>query len=311
MFGAFPERAFQERKWDTLIEKIKEGFCTPFIGAGACSGVLPLAKELAETLLDTDFRDTGRVCPLDERDRLDLSRVAQYLAVSYDSLVAKLRIARLLKCITDIQEPEFSRSDEPHRALAHCNLPIYLTTNYDDFMFRALKKEGASPIREYARWTKNLLTDTSSMFDNGVEPTRDNPLIFHLHGMLENPRSIVVTEDDYLDFLVNWSKDLSSFNTRKRAMIPAAIRNAFKNNTLLFLGYSFSDMNLRVILRGLVGSLETSERKLDVAVQVPTAERPALDEYIDARLSGSLAISVFWGTAQQFSDELQRRLSRK
>jgi hypothetical protein len=36
-----------EGDWKRLIEKIKDGRCTPFIGAGACAGVFPLGAEIA------------------------------------------------------------------------------------------------------------------------------------------------------------------------------------------------------------------------------------------------------------------------
>jgi hypothetical protein len=49
------------------------GECTPFVGAGACAGVLPLAKQLAEDLITEDELETHRQCPLP--DRTDLARV--------------------------------------------------------------------------------------------------------------------------------------------------------------------------------------------------------------------------------------------
>src|SRR5215831_21358680 len=38
--------------------------------------------------------------------------------------------------------PDFSARDEPHSVLSKLPLPIYMTTNYDDFMIRALKAQG-------------------------------------------------------------------------------------------------------------------------------------------------------------------------
>jgi len=39
-----PSGSFSEENWDELMENIKDKKCTPFIGAGACYGILPLAK---------------------------------------------------------------------------------------------------------------------------------------------------------------------------------------------------------------------------------------------------------------------------
>ena len=38
--------------------------------------------------------------------------------------------------------PDFSAPDEPHSVLSRLPLPIYMTTNYDDLMIRALKAQG-------------------------------------------------------------------------------------------------------------------------------------------------------------------------
>ena len=38
----------EEKDWDTLIKRIYIGKCTPFFGAGACKGTLPLGPEIAK-----------------------------------------------------------------------------------------------------------------------------------------------------------------------------------------------------------------------------------------------------------------------
>ena len=39
----------QDRDWTLLLRRIKDGKCTPFLGAGACYGALPLGSTLAMT----------------------------------------------------------------------------------------------------------------------------------------------------------------------------------------------------------------------------------------------------------------------
>ena len=43
--------------------------------------------------------------------------------------------------------PDFRAPDEVYALLADLRLPIYVTTNYDDFMYEALKDRGRSPQR--------------------------------------------------------------------------------------------------------------------------------------------------------------------
>ncbi len=67
-----------ERDWDLLLRRIKAGKCTPFRGAGACYGVLPLGSHITQEWAEEhDY-------PLE--DCRDLARVAQFLAVQYDPM---------------------------------------------------------------------------------------------------------------------------------------------------------------------------------------------------------------------------------
>ena len=49
-------RELKKGDWDLLISRIRKGECTPFLGAGACAGTLPLASEVAHRWAeDYDF----------------------------------------------------------------------------------------------------------------------------------------------------------------------------------------------------------------------------------------------------------------
>src|SRR5260370_39876425 len=75
--------------WKLLLPRIKEGRCTPFLGAGASFPALPLGGGLAEQW------SSEHSYPL--ADRTDLPRVAQYLAVTYDSMFPKERLPDAFK----------------------------------------------------------------------------------------------------------------------------------------------------------------------------------------------------------------------
>src|ERR1039457_811842 len=111
--------------WDTLVRRIKGQACTPFIGAGAAAGFLPLAKTLAEELAVEYGYPLG--------DREDLARVTEFVAVmQQDGILPKERIAERIQRAV---RPNFADPCEIHRLLADLDLPIYLTTNYADFLF--------------------------------------------------------------------------------------------------------------------------------------------------------------------------------
>jgi hypothetical protein len=297
--------------WDTLLRRIKGKACTPFIGAGAAAGFLPLAKTLAQELAVEYGYPFG--------DSYDLARVTEFVAVTKrDGIIPKERIAERLQ---KAPRPDVTNPCEIHRLLADLDLPIYLTTNYDDFMFQALRAAQKNPQREVCRWNR-LLEQESSVFDTGFDPSPANPVVFHLHGHADLHQSMVVTEDDYLDFLVNISKDLAVSPTgpRQRALLPVRIRSAITNSTLLFIGYRLADLNFRVILRGLLGSLEQSTRRISIAVQLrPEAEtaedlnrvQEKIQNYLERYFDWTLNLQVFWGPADEFGRELRQRLGER
>ena len=140
----------------------------------------------------------------------------------------------------------------------------------------------------------------------------------------------MVTEDDYLDFLVHISEELKAPPPQKgqRRRLAGAITTALKSTSLLFMSYSLSDVNFRVIVRGLVHSLDPSSKRLHVTVQLRpqiqhdnqsvqeseiNAEEIAqarerevqeLMDYVARYFDHMLKVQVYWGDAQEFAREL-------
>ena len=291
--------------WDTLLQHIEDKQCTPFIGAGACAGVLPLAPDLATKLIEEDERSSGRPCPLPNRQ--DLGKVCQYLAVTRKS--GRWPKMRIVEHLSAYPLPDFENPKQIHRVLADLKLPIYLTTNYDDLMGLAMERNSRTVTRDFARWSKGL-RGNSSPFDAGYHPTPQQPVIFHLHGMLSQSASMVATEDDYVDFLVNLSRDLANPPTQagQKSVLPLPIHTALVSNMLLFVGYSLSDVNFRVILRGLIGSLDVSEIVDGIAIQYSAGDPEEFLKYVSDYFQRSLKMQVFWSTAERFAEELRKRL---
>jgi hypothetical protein len=162
--------------------------------------------------------------------------------------------------------------DEPHMALAGLPLPLYITTNYDDFMYEALKKTGGKEPQFFInRWNGGAIAASD------INPTESKPVV-------------------YLDVLVRISRD--------QTLIPPRIQHAIGGTSLLFIGYSLNDTNFRVIFRGLVES-QRSTRKISVTVQIDPGE-PKVVEYLTKYFASS-GIRVYWGTARDFVAELKKR----
>ena len=293
-----------ESDWNILLKRIDAKTCTPFIGAGACAGTLPLGSDIA--------REWAREYDYPLHDNGDLTRVSQYVALREDPIFPKEDIQTRFK---KVPPPDFSQPNEPHALLADLNLPIYITTNYDSFMFDALKNRQRDPKRELCRWNKIIEDETVSVFGTedkrtDYEPSPANPLVYHLHGHYDTPQSLVLTEDDYLNFLVNISRETQT-------VLPPAIRTALAKTSLLFIGYSLSDWNFRVLFRGLIGSGGSSHGYPSIAVQLtPSAladnsdeDKTRAQEYLNDYFATiqQIKVKVYWGDIREFTTELRTR----
>jgi hypothetical protein len=215
-----------DTQWTTLMERIERGKCTPFVGAGACVPTLPLGKDVAARWTGENAYPLG--------DAHDLARVAQYLAVRRDAMYPKERIQDEL---SGLGPPDFNDPAEPHAVLADLPLALYITTNYDDFMTRALRDRGRAPRQEICKWNGSypVQEEPAPLGDDRThQPTRANPIVFHLHGRFGLLESLVLTEDDYLDFLV-------AISERRDSLLPHQIRAALSSTSLMFIGYALAD----------------------------------------------------------------------
>ena len=113
---------------------------------------------------------------------------------------------------------------------------------------------------------------------------------------------MVLTEDDYLDYLARISRDYEY-------LLPTSTQEALAASTLLFLGYRLEDLDLKVILRGLLTNLDLERwGMLHVAVQLedPVVEQAQVDEITRyfQKYFANARIDVYWGSTTQFVNEL-------
>lgn len=302
--------------WDTLIDNIKVKECIPFLGAGAAHGLLPTARELAGQLLPSrpHFPFPG--------SEANLAKVTQVAAAhDGDAQKVKREVANALRQKLQPQGRPPVPAPALHASLARLRLPVYLTTNYDELLENALHDAAAPYVSEICRWDSRLLDEEMSIFDgDGVgDPLAGRSLVFHLHGRVDKPHSLVVTEDDYLDFLLNVAKDVAGKAEARdsKTVLPLRIRRLIKTKPLVFIGYSLTDVNFLVILRGLVRTVEPSGRVQRVAVYLDPADLPAgsdpakIKENIEKYFHWTLTVEIFWGTAADFTAQLNQALAAK
>jgi hypothetical protein len=297
--------SLKQADWDELLYSINQKECTPFVGAGACADWLPLGTDLSsEMAKEYDY-------PLDDFNVLD--RVSQYVAIEHGDMVPKNYIVRWLKRVKPV---DFSKEDykySPHSILTDLNLPIYITTNYDEFMEASIRSKGREPDIEFCRWNSFLRKESNiqSVFEKSdYKPSQERPLVYHLHGHINHPRSMVLTETDYLDFLINLSKD--------EEMLPYQIYTALNSTSLLFVGYSLRDINFRFIFRSLMHllgeGLGSGLQLPSIAVQLPSGFTQERKEqalrYLDEYTKNMFKVRVYWGDVNKFAKDLREHWER-
>jgi conflict system STAND superfamily ATPase/SIR2-like protein len=300
-------RELDDKTWDRLLKRIRDDKCTPVLGSGACTAP-PMGADPAEwAKLKYPSKEqialkfaADYAYPLDDQTKLE--RVAKYVAATDDIFAPKEAFA---KHYGSIVTPNFSAlPNEPHRVLADLPFPVYLTSNFDDWMYRALieykKKDARLAI---CRWNRHI-PDKAPSFDPEFAYSVANPLVYHFYGCMPWAEAAVVTEDDYLEFLINISRDYKSLAHR----VDRALGGA-----LLFLGYTLSDWDFLVLFRLFANKLRDSGNT-HIAVQPEPSDMPGDQaekaakavKYLDSYF-GSAQVKIYWGTCQQFCEELRVR----
>ena len=315
--------------WKTIIRRIKAGKCTPIISYRVST------RHFAdnEAVVGSWANELGY--PLPDRD--NLAHVAQYAScIRADALSAKEEYLDFLKrrllgrargeqppdqhAFLDTLEDELfdlsysevaarlgypryaSHLDDPLRILAELPIPVYLTTNFASFMEDALRAVGKEPRVEVCCWRDDVETDAPSVFRENLEykPSPEEPLVYHVHGLDAYPCSLVLAEDDYLEFLFNVGQDPET--------IPNRVAVALADSSLLLLGYHLQDWDFRVIFRGLITSRRSSRRLMSLSIQLTPDPRGVenvvhAQEYLERYFEGA-NFEIYWGDVQNFMKEL-------
>jgi hypothetical protein len=316
------------KKWPALLNAIEEGRCTPILGSGLTDAVLGARRDTAQRWADSYH------FPLAPHSREDLPQVAQFLSINqdpmfpFDELKKQIRQELIRRYRGDLppqltnasltemtaavgKQQREANPTEPHRVLAGLPLPIYVTTNPDNLLADALREAGKEPQVELFHWAADPGIEwPPSIYDVPTptyQPSAQQPLVYHLFGNLDYPDTLVLTEDNYFDYLIGAA--------RNRALIPPALLKALTVHALLFLGFQMDDWDFRILFRSIVSreGEEVRRRYFHVGVQVSPEEGRFLEAdaaraYLDSYF-GSDKISIYWGSAEDFARELSQNQS--
>jgi hypothetical protein len=132
-----------------------------------------------------------------------------------------------------------------------------------------------------------------------------DPVVLHLFGAESDLTSMVLTEDDHLDYLARIARDHEHF-------LSYDVQDRLRTTTLLFLGYRLESLDMKIIMRGLLKLLDLPEEgTLNVAVQLESSrhDRAGEKEVTDyfGKYFSNASIDIYWGDTLQFMSDLSAR----
>jgi hypothetical protein len=311
-----------------IAADLKKGRCTPILGSGMTDWLFGSRRDFAQKwareypfLITPNWSD-------------DLPQVTQYAAITYSDLVLRDDLIEFYReqlhkrypnivdehqnatpgeiaaAVWDAEAP--SKPDEPHRVLAQLGCSIYLTAQPSTLLVRALEEEGREPVTDFCRWKPELLRESKlPLEDPDYVPSPERPLVYHILGTLDVPESIVITEDEYFDFLAALTN-----NGPSKPLIPYVVEEALASTSLLFVGFGLQDWDFRILLRALINS-EAAPRRGQRPKHV-AAETGVLREEGVTRLEGAKdyivsyfrenqpSIEIEWASVDEFAADIAR-----
>jgi hypothetical protein len=207
-------------------------------------------------------------------------------------------------------------SKDPLRQLAKLPLPIYITTSYFNFLERALLLEGKEPRTQVCSWSGGKAKG-DHLPDPNFEPTLQKPAVYHLFGLENYPTTLVLSEDDYMDWQISVAEGLSQQITNTTSPgIPLKLRDvlAEKESKLMILGYHLQDWEFRVLFRFILRFRTESDLRRSTVIQLKPRPKNTeyeenalgyLKQYFDIKRS-----NVKWTTAETYIRKLSEEYAR-
>lgn len=200
---------------------VAEKRCVLFVGAGlSAAAKLPTWHGLLTALIDRAEQSAGQSAVDEMRKLLERGR---YLDVAdHCRTILGTSVHEILSMVRGANEP----IPQPHKVLRALPWAAIVTTNYDKLLERAYGEIGDWPKTPTHADTSMLGT---VLFDRAF-------FILKAHGDIDRPDTIVLSTTDYRDI------------THSNAAFQSFISAMLLNYCLLFVGYSLSDPDFRLLL---------------------------------------------------------------
>jgi hypothetical protein len=317
-------------RWEPVVSNIVNQRCIPVLGPGLVESVIGSTRDIARAWAE---RYEIQLAP---RSHDDLAQVAQHLAyrngrsfvgdairayvvrylrrkfpgqLSPELMQARVQVGLVDRMVSHIGAGlRVADPHEVHTLIARLPVPIYVTANRDNLLRDALIEQGRQPHIQLCTWRSS--GDQTSTYgpppEPGYVPSPEEPLIFHVFGNFQYPDSLVITEDDYFDFLIGVTRS----ETQSTIAIPSVVTAAIAASGWLLLGFQVEDWDFRVLLGSVFRQpgRDLNRRRTSVAVQMNPVDEyivPArMYKYLEAYFAEQSHVNLFWTSPEHFMTEL-------
>jgi hypothetical protein len=232
------------RHWNNIVDSLRHRRC-----------VLVLGPEIPADASQSDQVQAGEIVSGSTALKRQLMQELEdenleVTATSLAGVAQQYEDARDLGPMLKTQAAKFYESgplapSAMHGAIARLPFELILTTCHDRLLATALEQAGKKPLDPYYNFRGDLRESPKFALPCSVQA----PLVYHLFGHCRNPMSMVLSENDLLDFLIAVISE--------QPPLPNNLRRALQQggNSFLFVGFGICDWYLRVLLKALVKDL--------------------------------------------------------
>jgi hypothetical protein len=291
--------AIKERHWNSLITSVRLGRCVLVLGpeiparvdlnpSNSTEDWVTFPSALANHLRNELAQD-GRTVTIST-----LAAVAQLYEDAEGFGPAALRSAAA-QFIKSVQLPMPSE----YQSLAKLPFPLIITTCQNNVFDNALREAG----KETLAGRYNFRGDRRDNPELTGIGSPEVPVIYHMFGDAEEPLSLVLSENDYLDFL--------SAVVAERPPLPNSFKRAVQRlgQQFLFVGFGVNNWYLRVLLKVIVRSLELNRTGSTLALERLDGLSETEREQTILFYQRGTRVEVYDEDLETFLVELSRRIS--
>lgn len=188
------------------------------------AGIMPKVAEIIQQDFDQKWFAEGSIRTVGKQE---IEQIHKGLSPFKAELAAYIRRKSV---VNSEYRAEIDRLSE----ISKKSIAGVITTNYDYFL-----EDNFKGFTKYVGQSQLIFSAIQGVAE-----------IYKIHGSLEVPESIIINEEDYVQF------------EEKSTYLAAKLMTIFIEYPIIFLGYSISDCNVQNIIRAIVNCLNTEQIKL-------------------------------------------------